>query len=74
MTEKYYERYCALEEQLEKDQEMRDLKKQLEEETKALIDVFSRLSEEDRGVIHEIIGILGEIQERTIELAALGFE
>ena len=74
MSEKYYERYCAFEEQLEKDQEMRDLKKQLEEETKALIDVISRLSEEDRGVIHEIISILGEIQERTIELAALGFE
>ena len=64
-----YARYCAIEEQLVNDKELGALKQRLAEESSALNRVLDRLSEEDRAVISEYLGLMAEIEQRTVELS-----
>ena len=69
MLKDVYARYCAMEEQLENDRELGALKQRLAEETTALNRILDRLPEEDRAVILEYLGLLAEIEQRTVELS-----
>ena len=64
-----YARYCAIEELLENDKELGALKQRLAEESAALNRVLDRLSEEDRAVISEYLGLMAEIEQRIVELS-----
>ena len=69
-----YARYCAIEELLENDKELGALKQRLAEEAAALNRVLDRLSEEDRAVILEYLGLLAETEQRTVELSCFSQE
>ena len=69
MLKEAYARYCAIEEQLENDKELGALKQRLAEESSALNRVLDRLSEEDRAVISEYLGLMAEIEQRIVELS-----
>ena len=69
MLKEAYARYCAIEEQLVNDKELGALKQRLAEESAALNRVLDRLSEEDRAVISEYLGLMAEIEQRTVELS-----
>ena len=69
MLKEAYARYCAVEEQLVNDKELGALKQRLAEESSALNRVLDRLSEEDRAVISEYLGLMAEIEQRIVELS-----
>ena len=69
MLKEAYARYCAIEEQLVNDKELGALKQRLAEESAALNRILDRLSEEDRAVISEYLGLLAEIEQRTVDLS-----
>ena len=68
MLDEPYKNYCALEETLESDEELRFLKKQLQEQESAVNRVLSQLSEQQRAVIINYIGICAEIDQRIAEI------
>ena len=74
MLKETYARYCAIEELLENDKELGALKQRLAEESSALNRVLDRLSEEDRAVISEYLGLLAEIEQRIVELSCFSRE
>ena len=74
MLKEAYARYCAIEEQLENDKELGALKQRLAEESAALNRVLDRLSEEDRAVIFEYLGLMAEIEQRIVELSCFSQE
>ena len=74
MLKEAYARYCAIEEQLVNDKELGALKQRLAEESSALNRVLDRLSEEDRAVISEYLGLLAEIEQRIVELSCFSQE
>ena len=69
MLKEAYARYCAIEEQLVNDKELGALKQRLAEESAALNRVLDRLSEGDRAVISEYLGLMAEIEQRIVELS-----
>ena len=69
MLKEAYARYCAIEELLENDKELGALKQRLAAESAALNRVLDRLSEEDRAVISEYLGLIAEIEQRIVELS-----
>ena len=74
MLKEAYARYCAIEEQLVNDKELGALKQRLAEESSALNRVLDRLSEEDRAVISEYLGLMAEIEQRIVELSCFSRE
>ena len=74
MLKEAYARYCAIEEQLENDKELGALKQRLAEESSALNRVLDRLSEEDRAIIFEYLGLMAEIEQRIVELSCFSRE
>jgi len=70
MLERAYERFCALNAQIQSDDELYDLMHRLHTESEALEQLLDRLSPEDSSIITEYLGICGEINERIVEIAA----
>lgn len=72
MIQDAYERYCAIEDKLDQDGEMSCLRQRLFTQTFALAQVLCQLTENQRSVICEYIGISGEINQRIVEIACFG--
>ena len=70
MLKNVYDKYCAINEQLEKDKELIYLRKRLKTESTAFDDLLDRLSADDQQIIVEYMGICAEIDERIVEIAA----
>ena len=70
MLKNVYDKYCAINEQLEKDKELIYLRKRLKTESAAFDDLLDRLSADDQQIIVEYMGICAEIDERIVEIAA----
>ena len=69
MIEEAYERYCALEEKLENDEELKELKERLREASEQVSALLSQLTEEQRQILTEYLGTCAEAYQRIVEIA-----
>ena len=69
MIEKAWQRYCALEKELETDSEYMVLKQQLYDQLPDFQKVLQMLSPEYQSVILEHMGICAEMAQRETEIA-----
>ena len=69
MIEEVYARYCAIEDKLEDDWELRHLRQQLYEKTSALGQVLCQLTPAQCSVICEYLDVCAEIDQRIVEIA-----
>lgn len=69
MSNDFYTRYNAIEEQLEMDEELNHLKQKLQEASKQIRALMSQLTAEQRDILTEYLGICAEIDQRIIEIA-----
>ncbi len=70
MLKDVYAKYCAINEQLNNDEELILLRKRLAAETEAFNALLNTLSPEDQQTVTEYMGICAEIDERIVEIAA----
>ncbi len=70
MLKDVYAKYCAINEQLNKDEELTLLRKRLAAETEGFNALLNTLSPEDQQTVTEYMGICAEIDERIVEIAA----
>ena len=68
MMDKAYSRYCAIEEKLENDEELNHLKQRLQETSEQVRTLMSQLTEEQRGILAEYLGVCAEIDQRIVEI------
>ena len=69
MGDRAYARYCAIEEKLEIDEELNHLKQRLQETSEQVRTLMSQLTEEQRGILAEYLGVCAEIDQRIVEIA-----
>ena len=69
MIDKAYSRYNAIEEKLENDEELNFLKQRLQETEEQVHTLMSQLTEEQRTILTEHLGICAEIDQRIVEIA-----
>ena len=69
MIDKAYSHYCAIEEKLENDEELNHLKQRLQETSEQVRTLMSRLTEEQRQILTEYLGVCAEIDQRIVEIA-----
>jgi len=69
MIDKAYSRYCAIEEKLENDEELNHLKQRLQETSEQVRTFMSQLTEEQRQILTEYLGVCAEIDQRIVEIA-----
>ena len=69
MIEEAYARYCAIEEKLDKDEELNHLKQRLQETSGQVCSLMAQLTEQQRSILTEHLGICAEIDQRIVEIA-----
>ena len=69
MIDKAYSRYCEIEEKLENDEELNHLKQRLQETSEQVRTFMSQLTEEQRQILTEYLGVCAEIDQRIVEIA-----
>ena len=69
MSNDFYTRYCAIEEKLENDEELNYLKQRLQDTSELIQTLMSQLTEEQRGILAEYLGICAEAAQRIVEIA-----
>ena len=69
MIEEAYARYCAIEEKLDKDEELNHLKQRLQETSGQVHSLMAQLTEQQRSILTEHLGICAEIDQRIVEIS-----
>ena len=69
MIEEAYARYCTIEEKLDKDEELNHLKQRLQETSGQVCSLMAQLTEQQRSILTEHLGICAEIEQRIVEIA-----
>ena len=69
MIDKMYSRYCAIEEKLEKDEELNILKQRLWETSEQINTLMSQMTGEQQQILAEYLGTCAEIDQRIVEIA-----
>ena len=69
MSNDFYTRYCAIEEKLENDEELNYLKQRLQDTSELIQTLMSQLTEEQRGILAEYLGICAEAAQRIVKIA-----
>ena len=68
MSYDFYAHYCTIEEKLETDEELKLLKQRLQKASGQIQALMSQLTEKQRSVLTEYLGICAEIDQRIVEL------
>ena len=69
MSNDFYARYCAIEEKLENDEELKYLKQRLQETSGQVRALMTQLTEEQRTILAEYLGSCAEVDQRIVEIA-----
>ena len=69
MIDKAYAHYCAIEEKLENDEELKHIKQRLRETAEQVRALMSQLTEEQRQILAEYLGTCAEADQRIVEIA-----
>ena len=69
MIDKAYAHYCAIEEKLENDEELKHIKQRLQETAEQVRALMSQLTEEQRQILAEYLGTCAEADQRIVEIA-----
>ena len=69
MIETAYLRYSTIEEKLENDEELKCLKQRLQETSGQVCSLMAQLTEQQRSILTEHLGICAEIDQRIVEIA-----
>ena len=70
MSNSYYARYCAIEQALEDDEELKDLKQRLQKSERNLRAMMPNLTGEQQEILTEYLGVCSEIDQRIVEIAS----
>ena len=69
MIDKAYARYCAIEEKLENDEDLKYLKQRMQETAEQVRTLMSQLTEEQRSILAEYLGTCAEATQRIVEIS-----
>ena len=69
MSNDFYARYCAIEEKLDKDEELNVLKRRLWETSEQINTLMSQMTGEQQQILAEYFGTCAEIDQRIVEIA-----
>ena len=69
MSNDHYLRYCAIEEILENDKDLNHLRARLQTIADQIHTLLSHLTEEQRQILIEYLGVCAEVDQRIVEIA-----